>query len=90
MIITPPIVTTAEAAELLGVTERRVRQMAKDGTLTPIEIKMRNEKGRPPLLFKLADVAELEHRRRKDGGRIARLAENWRIGMLDGRTRGFL
>lgn len=75
-----PRLNTAEAAELLGVTERRVQQMAKSGVLHPIGTEYRDAKGKPGLLFEHEEVAEVECSRRRDGGRLARLAAQWRGG----------
>lgn len=70
--------TTAEVAEILGVSERRVRQLARSGTLTPIGTEYLDARGRPSLVFRHDEVAEYEHRVRRDGGRIATLAAFWR------------
>lgn len=65
-------ITTTEVAEMLGVTESRVRQLVMSGELTPT---VRNSR---PLTFIEADVVEYELATRRDRERVARLAERWR------------
>lgn len=68
--------TTTESAELLGVSERRVRQLVAEGKLEPIGTEWTSRRGRAPMVFRLADVAELEHRTRRRS--LATLAAQWR------------
>ena len=67
------IVTTSEAAGILGVTEQGVRMLVLRGELEPLERATR------PLTFWAQEVVELEFRRRKpaERERISRLAAEW-------------
>lgn len=56
----PELVTTEEAAAILGVTPARVRQLVAAGVLVPLS---RTTK---PLRFWDVDVSDLEYTRRKD------------------------
>lgn len=64
-------ITTAEVAEMLGVTEGRVRQLVIAGELTPAL------RGRP-MLFRESEVVEYELDHRREKVRISRLAQAWR------------
>ena len=64
------ILTTAEAAELIGVSPERIRVLVHEGRL------------RRPL--REAEVVEFEFRHRKRRRSVARIAEKWR-GMLETR-----
>ncbi len=65
-------ITTTDAAELLGVSESRVRHMAREGKLTPLN------PGSRPLAFREAEVVEWEYQHRRGKAGLARLAERWR------------
>lgn len=67
------IVTTSEAAGILGVTESGVRMLVLRGDLEPIS------RGARPLTFWTETVVELEYRRRPKAQkrRVQELAEQW-------------
>ena len=65
-------ITTAEVADMLGVTPSRVRQLVMEGDLQP------TVRGSKPLTFREVDVVEYELATRRNRARIARLAEQWR------------
>lgn len=65
-------ITTAEVAEMLGVTEGRVRQLVIAGDLTPAV------RGARPMLFRESEVIEYELDHRREKVRISRLAQAWR------------
>ena len=65
-------ITTAEVADMLGVTPSRVRQLVMEGDLEP------TVRGAKPLTFREVDVVEYELATRRDRDRISRLAECWR------------
>ena len=67
-------ITTAEVADMLGVTPSRVRQLVMEGDLQP------TVRGSKPLTFCESDVVEYELATRRNRDRIARLAERWRHG----------
>jgi len=67
-------ITTAEVADMLGVTPSRVRQLVMEGDLEP------TVRGVKPLTFREVDVVEYELATRRNRARIARLAEQWRDG----------
>lgn len=64
------ILTTADAAAMLGITEQGVRKLVERGCLEPLS------RGARPLSFWVSDVAELEFQRRSpaERERVARLA----------------
>lgn len=64
--------TTREVADLLGVSESRVRHMVREGKIAPLVL------GSRPLTFRESDVVEYELEHRRDGEHVARLAETWR------------
>ena len=65
-------ITTAEVADMLGVTPSRVRQLVMEGDLEP------TVRGAKPLTFREVDVVEYELETRRNREQIARLAEQWR------------
>lgn len=65
-------ITTAEVADMLGVTPSRVRQLVMEGELEPCV------RGSKPLTFREAEVVEYELANRRERDRVARLAEAWR------------
>ena len=64
--------TTAEVADLIGVSEGRVRQLVMAGELVPLV------RGSRPLTFAEIAVVEWEFEHRRDNGRLSRLAAEWR------------
>lgn len=68
------ILTTEQAADELGVSPARVRQLVMAGDLEPFK------RGAKPLRFRLDDVIDCEARRRTraEQDRLVTLAERWR------------
>lgn len=72
--------TTIEAAEVLGCSDRHVRRLAALGALNPLPgLRGRLPAGRPPQQFDLLAVAEVEYRQRPESerDRLERLASRW-------------
>ena len=72
--------TTVEAAEVLGCSDRHVRRLAALGALNPLPgLRGRLPAGRPPQQFDLLAVAEVEYRQRSESerGRLQHLADQW-------------
>lgn len=64
--------TTSEVADMLRVSESRVRQLVMAGDLDPLV------RGARPLTFDEAAVVEYEHRTRRNADQIRQLAASWR------------
>lgn len=73
------IVTTEQAAAELGVSVRRVQQLAAEGRLTPCR------RGAKPLRFRLDDVIEYQHQTMRQGERdtLDALRARWRDIVAD-------
>lgn len=71
------LVTTSEAASILGISDAGVRMLVMRGDLDPLDRSAR------PMHFWEADVVELEHARRSRARRteVARLAREWRLAV---------
>ena len=69
------LVTTSEAASILGISDAGVRMLVMRGDLDPLERSTR------PLIFREDEVVELEYRRRTKGRReeVQRLAREWAL-----------
>lgn len=69
------LITTSEAASILGISGAGVRMLVMRGDLDPIERSTR------PLIFREDEVVELEYRRRTKGRReeVQRLAREWAL-----------
>lgn len=69
------LITTSEAASILGISGAGVRMLVMRGDLDPIERSTR------PLVFREDEVVELEYHRRTKGRReeIQRLAREWAL-----------
>ena len=69
------LITTSEAASILGISDAGVRMLVMRGELEPLERSTR------PLIFREDEVVELEYRRRTKGRReeVQRLAREWAL-----------
>lgn len=73
------ILTTEQVAAELGVSVRRVQQLAAEGRIEPCR------RGAKPLRFRLDDVIEYQHQKLREGERdtLDALRARWRDIVAD-------
>ena len=71
------LVTTSEAASILGISDAGVRMLVMRGDLNPLD------RGARPMHFWEREVVDLEHARRPRSRRdeVSRLAREWRLAV---------
>ena len=71
------LVTTSEAASILGISDAGVRMLVMRGDLRPLDRSAR------PMHFWEREVVDLEHARRPKSRRVevSRLAREWRLAV---------